>query len=71
MSIDGTNCNISEQTPFDGMWYSHKFKGTRLRYEAGICILMGHIVWIIGDYPCGPYTDLHICREGLSEMLGV
>ena len=37
----------------------------------GLCILTGHIVWIIGGYPCGAYLDLHIFREGLSEILEV
>ena len=71
MSIDGTDCHITEQTPFDGMWYVHKFKGPGLRYEVGICILKGCIFWIIGDYPCGAYPDLQIFREGLSEILEV
>ena len=69
--FDGTDFHIAEQTPFGGTWYSHKCKGPRLRYEAGICVLTGHIVLIIGGYPCGAYLDLHIFREGLSEFLEV
>ena len=69
ISIDGTDCMIPEQFPFDGMWYSHKFKGPGLRYEVGICILTRRMVWIMGGYPCGAYPDLKIFREGLSELL--
>ena len=71
MSIDGMDCHIAEQVSFDGMWYSHTFKGPGLRYEEEICILTGYIVWIIGGYPCGTYPDLQIFREGLSKILEV
>ena len=70
-SIDGTDFHIVEQTLFHGMYYSHIFKGPGLRYEVGIYILTGRIVWIIGGYPCGAYLDLHIVREVLSEILEI
>ena len=37
----------------------------------GIYILTGNIVWIIGGYSCGAYPDVHILREGLSEILEI
>lgn len=45
------------------MWYSHKFKGPGLRYEIGLNIKTGHIVWAFGGYPCGGYPDLKLARE--------
>ena len=63
ISIDDTDFHIADQTPFDNMRYSHKFKGHGLRYEVVICILMGLIVWIIGGYSCGAYPDLRILER--------
>lgn len=45
------------------MWYSHKFKGPGLRYEIGLNIRTGFIVWAFGGYPCGEYPDLKLSRE--------
>ena len=68
-SVDGTDCQIFEQTPFDGKWCSHKFKGPGLRYEVAICIVTGHMVWIFGGFPCGSHPDLKIFRSGLAHIL--
>lgn len=62
-SIDGADFKIGEPTPFSPKWFSHKFKGPGLRYEVGLCIRTGHMVWINGEYPCGEYTDLKLARE--------
>jgi len=69
ISIDGTDCMIQEQSPFDSKWWSVKFNGPGLRYEVGICILTGHMVWVMGGFPCGRYSDLVIFREGLADLL--
>ena len=50
-------------------WYSHKFKGPGVRYEIGVAIKSGDIVWIAGPYPCGKYNDLMIFEEGLMHEL--
>lgn len=44
------------------MWYSHKFHGPGLRYEIGLNIQTGDIVWKHGGYPCGSYSDLRLAR---------
>lgn len=54
---------ICEPSPFDRKWYSHKFSGPGVRYEIGLCIRTGHIVWKHGGYPCGQYPDLKLARE--------
>ena len=69
ITVDGTDFRICEPTPFDPKWYSHKFKGPGLRYEVGICIQTGEIVWVNGPFPCGDYPDLRIAREGLIYAL--
>ena len=51
------------------MWYSHKFKGPGLRYEIGLNIHTGDIVWGHGAYPCGQYPDLTISRSCLIHFL--
>jgi hypothetical protein len=69
ISIDGTDCPIQEQSPFDGKWWSHKTNGPGLRYEVGVCIATGFIVWINGGYPCGEFPDLKIFRLSLRGLI--
>lgn len=64
-TIDGTDFKIYEPTPFDRKWYSHKTNGPGLRYEIGIGIQTGWIVWVNGPYPCGAWPDLRIARDGI------
>lgn len=63
VSLDGTDCPINEPTPFSTKWWSHKINGPGLRYEVGLCISTGHIVWTNGPYPCGAFPDLKIARD--------
>lgn len=71
VSIDGTDFRIMEPSPFSPKWYSHKFHGPGLRYEIGICIRTGDIVWAYGGFPCGEWSDLKLARStfvlGLRE----
>lgn len=61
--MDGIDFKIDEPKPFSRIWYSHKFHGPGLRYEIGLCIRTGQIVWVNGGYPCGEYSDLKLARE--------
>jgi hypothetical protein len=63
VSLDGTDFKIYEQKPFDKKWFSHKFKGPGLRYEIGISIQSGDIVWASGGVPCGEYPDIKLAKE--------
>lgn len=72
LSIDGTDCRIPQQgaavkgNPFS----SHKFTGKcGLRYELGVDIKEGNLVWINGPFPCGKYPDITIFRNGLRHFL--
>ena len=69
MSVDGTDCRIREPSPFNPMWYSHKFSGPGLRYEVGVSIHEEGIVWINGPFPCGSWPDLKIARHCLIHAL--
>lgn len=64
MSLDATDCPIQEPSPFDRKWYSHKINGPGVRYEVGICIRTGRIVWVSGGVPCGDWPDLKLARFG-------
>lgn len=69
MSVDGTDCRIREPAPFDSKWYSHKFKGAGLRYEIGLSISSGSIVWVHGPFACGAFPDVSIFRLGMKSAL--
>lgn len=69
ITVDGTDCRIYEPAPFDRKWYSHKFKGPGLRYEVGVCIQTGWIIWKNGPYPCGRWPDLKIARDKVLKRL--
>ena len=69
MSIDGTDFKINEPTPFSSKWYSHKLKHAGLRYEVGVCLQTGWIVWTNGPYRPGQWPDLPISRDGLTDAL--
>lgn len=58
-----------EPTEFDRKWYSHKFHGPGLRYEVGLCIRTGNIVWAHGGLPCGQWPDLRLARDAFVYRL--
>ena len=67
ISVDGTDFRIAKQ---GRKIYSHKFKKSGLRYEVGICILSGDIVWTNGPYEPGIWNDILIFRNALKSELG-
>ena len=69
MSVDCTDCTIYEPKPFHRKWFSHKFNGPGLRYEVGISIYTGHIVWVNGPFPCGHNPDIKIFTSLLKNQL--
>ena len=70
VSVDGTDFQIYQWKPFWKGWFSHKFKGPGVRYEVGLCIQTGEIVWIHGPFPCGKWPDLKNFRHSLKHQLG-
>ena len=67
--MDGTDFRIQQVQPFWKGWYSHKFHGPGVRYEIGIGIQTGDIVWVNGPFPCGAFADITIFREKLKAVL--
>jgi hypothetical protein len=61
VTIDGTDMRC--ELRFDKRFYSHKFKRNAVRYEVGVCIASGDIVWISGPFRCD-VNDLTVSREG-------
>ena len=43
--------------------------GPGLRYEVGLCIQTGHIVWINGGVPCGAWPDLALARSAYTHAV--
>ena len=69
ITVDGIDFRINEPKPFSKKWYSHKFHGPGLRYEIGVCIQTGDIVWVNGPFKPGVKNDLNFFRSGLRGML--
>lgn len=70
MSVDGTDFKVQEPFPLNRKWMSHKYKGSALKYEVGISIHSGDIVWVHGPHR-GAKHDLTIFRESLKLKLEV
>ena len=71
ITVDGTDVRIQEPSKFSPKWFSHKFKGPGLRYEVGVCIGTGSIIWVNGPYPCGSFSAVRIFRKVMKMHLGV
>jgi len=70
ITIDGTDFMINEPFPFEPGYYSHKFHRAGLRYELGVSIQSGDIVWLNGPFPCGRFADQKIAKdEGLEDAM--
>lgn len=67
MSIDGTDVKCPNYGP-PFSTYKHGKKGG-LRYEVGLCIQTGDIVWLHGPFPAGEYNDVTIFRSAVKSHL--
>ena len=48
----------------------HKFHRAGVRYELGVSIQSGDIVWLNGPFPCGRFADQKIAlEEGLEDAM--
>jgi len=67
MSVDGTDFRIPQNGP---TFASHKYAGkSAVRYELGVDIRAGLLVWINGPFPAGSYNDIKIFNQCLSHLL--
>ena len=72
MTVDGTDFRIPQKgaATKGNAFASHKYAGkSALRYELGVDILAGNLVWIQGPYPAGKYTDIKIFNKVLRNFL--
>jgi len=69
ITVDETDFKIQEQRDQPRSWYSHKFHGPGVRYEVGVGITSGDIVWIHGPKRAGRYPDITIFRMRLKKKL--
>lgn len=69
VSVDGTDLKIKEPSPFTTKWYPHKHNGPGVRYEAGIYIRNGEVVWANGPFLGGSNSDPTIFRQGMNKFL--
>ena len=61
---------IWETYPFDPDLWSFKLNGPGLRYEVGVCINTGLIVWLNGPYKPRRWVDITIFRHRMLYALG-
>jgi hypothetical protein len=72
MTIDGTDFRVPQTGEAKtGNWFaSHKYAGkSALRYEIGVSIIGGNLVWIQGPYPAGRFNDIAIFNKVLRHFL--
>ena len=51
------------------MWFSPKYTQAAVRYEIGLCIQTGYIVWTHGPFPAGLIPDISVLRSKLKYEL--
>ena len=69
ITTDGTDFRVMQQ-PNQRGYYSFKFRGPAMRYELGIGIQSGYIVWASRGYKAGANPDITIFRKGgLKDLL--
>ena len=66
VTIDGTDLPVQHR--FDPKFSSHKFKSNGLKYEVGVCIQSGNIVWVNGPF-CGGESGITIARQAVIGTL--
>ncbi len=58
--LDGTDMPV--EMKFSEKFMSHKFKGNGLKYEVGVCIATGHVVWVHGPARAGQNNITLACQ---------
>ena len=66
VTLDGTDMPV--EMKFSEKFMSHKFKGNRLKYEVGVCIATGHVVWVHGPTRAGQ-NNITLARQAFVSFL--
>ena len=70
VTLDGTDFSIYDPKPFHKKWFSFKLNRAGIRYEVGLCLAKGHIVWYNDGFAAGYCNDLKLSRlEFTSNLL--
>lgn len=69
VTVDCTDFPILETYPFDPDLWSFKLNGPGYRYEIGVCIATGLIVWLNGPYKPRRWVDITIFRHRMMWAL--
>ena len=69
ISVDGVDCACQEPYPFDEGIFSKKLNGPGYKYEIGICIRTGAIVWVNGPFKAGRHDVTTFVEDGLKDAL--
>jgi hypothetical protein len=68
ISVDCTDCQVQKFKPFWKGWFSHKVN-QGARWEVGLNLRTGELVWIHGPFPCGRWPDIVIFRHALMSHM--
>lgn len=69
ISVDGIDCAVQEPYPFSERIFSKKLNGPGFKYEVGVCIATGDIVWINGPFEAGMHDVTIFQDHGLKDAL--
>ena len=68
-AVDSTDVLVCEPQPFHAQRFSQKFQQSALRYEIGISVNGGNIVWVQGPSPAGRFNDQTIFNLKMVDHL--
>ena len=68
MSSDCVDCPVFESWPWSKRMFSKKFNGPGVKYDVGVCIKTGYIVWINGPFVASA-SESTIFKDGLGEHI--
>jgi hypothetical protein len=73
ITVDCTDCAIYEpwmwESGLNHQFLSHKINWAALKYEVGVYIQTGDIVWVYGPFHEGKWTYIKIYRRTLKDQL--
>ena len=67
--VDVIHFKVTDPSPMDPSWNSHKLGGSAVAYEVATNIMTDDIVGYNGPFPAGKWTDINIFRNGTKKML--
>lgn len=69
--LDGTECRIDEPSKLSSKYFSHKLKGSGLRYDIGICISTQKLFGWMGHIFCGKWPDISMFKQKMLLYLSI